>query len=141
MSSCSAKSADNGALNMTKAFVDFALLAEANDETRSYKSGEKIFSEGDAGHELFVVKTGSVAVRHGNRTLHVMTEGEIFGEMALVDAAPRSADAVAETDCTLVPLSEKQFLFMASEAPFFALSVMRVLATRLRNANKALPGD
>ncbi len=126
---------------MSKTFVDFSLLAQASDELRSYKAGDKIFAEGDAGHELFVVKSGSVAVRHGNRTLNVMHEGDIFGEMALIDSAPRSADAVAETDCTLVPLGEKQFLFMASEAPFFALSVMRVLASRLRAANQALPGD
>jgi CRP/FNR family cyclic AMP-dependent transcriptional regulator len=62
----------------------------------------------------------------------------MFGEMALVDSAPRSADAVAVTDVTLVPISEKQFLFLVSQTPFFALKVMRVLARRLRASNSAM---
>ena len=56
--------------------------------------------------------------------------------MALIDDAPRSATAVARTDVELVPISEKQFLFLVSQTPFFALKVMRVLARRLRATNK-----
>ena len=78
-------------------------------------------------------------MRLGNRTLEVLGEGEIFGEMALIDSAPRSADVIAETDCVVVPVGEKQFLFMTSEAPYFALSLMRVLVQRLRAANQAMP--
>ena len=124
---------------MTKPFVDFTMLARATSETRNFKAGEVIFKEGDAGNEFFVVKSGSVAVRRGNRTLDVLSEGEIFGEMALVDSEPRSASVLAESDCAVVPVSEKQFLFMTSEAPYFALSVMRVLVQRLRTSNKVLP--
>jgi CRP-like cAMP-binding protein len=58
--------------------------------------------------------------------------------MALIDSEPRSATVVAETDCVVVPVSEKQFLFMTSEAPYFGLSLMRVLVRRLRQANKAM---
>jgi CRP-like cAMP-binding protein len=58
--------------------------------------------------------------------------------MALVDSAPRSAAAIAVTDATVVPISEKQFLFLVSQTPFFALNVMRVLARRLRASNKAM---
>lgn len=122
---------------MDKPFIDFALLARATNEARSFKAGETIFKAGDEGHEFFVVRTGTVAVRLGNRTLDMLGEGEIFGEMALIDNEPRSADVVAETDCTLVPVGEKQFLFMTSEAPYFALSLMRVLVRRLRTANVA----
>lgn len=71
----------------------------------------------------------------------MLGEGEIFGEMALIDNEPRSATIVAETDCVLVPVSEAQFLFMTSEAPYFGLSLMRVLVERLRAANNALPYD
>jgi CRP-like cAMP-binding protein len=60
----------------------------------------------------------------------------IFGEMALIDDAPRSATAIAITDVELVPIAEKQFLFLVSQTPFFALKVMRVLAGRLRATNK-----
>ena len=124
---------------MGRPFVDFTLLARATDEQRSFRAGEMIFKAGDKGEEFYVVKSGKVDVRLGNRTLQTLGEGEIFGEMALIDAEPRSADVVAETDCVLVPVGEKQFLFMTSEAPYFALSLMRVLVQRLRTANTSLP--
>jgi len=95
--------------------------------------------KGTRGHEFYVVKSGKVAVQLGNRTLDTLGEGEIFGEMALVDDDVRSATVIADTDCVVVPVGERQFLFMTSEAPYFALSVMKVLATRLRNANTAMP--
>ena len=124
---------------MGRPFIDFALLGRATDETRSFKAGEVIFKEGDRGEEFFVIRSGKVGVRLGNRTLEELGEGEIFGEMALIDAGPRSATVIAETDVVVVPVGEKQFLFMTSEAPYFALSLMRVLVQRLRAANKALP--
>ena len=66
-----------------------------------------------------------------------MNANSIFGEMALIDDAPRSATAVAVTDVELVPVSEKQFLFLVSQTPFFAIKVMRVLARRLRATSKS----
>src|SRR5262249_41849162 len=62
----------------------------------------------------------------------------IFGGMALIDSEPRSATAVAITDVELVPVSEKQFLFLVTQTPYFALRVMRILAQRLRMTNKSL---
>jgi CRP-like cAMP-binding protein len=56
--------------------------------------------------------------------------------MALIDSESRSAAAVAVTDVGLVPVSERQFLFLVNQTPYFALKVMRVLAQRLRVANK-----
>lgn len=122
-------------------FTDFGLLERASDEARAFASGQVIFNAGDVAREFFVIRKGRVTVRLGNRTLDTLGEGEVFGEMALIDAGPRSATVVAETDCVVTPVSEKQFLFMISEAPYFGLSVMRVLVERLRRANEALPGD
>jgi CRP/FNR family cyclic AMP-dependent transcriptional regulator len=126
---------------MARPMIDFALLSRATTETRSFKAGDVIFNLGDPGTEFFVVRDGEVAIRLGNRTLQVMERGEIFGEMALVDAEPRSATAIAETDCVVVPVSEKQFLYMVDEAPYFALSVMKVLVARLRATNRAMPNS
>ena|SRR5688572_31502725 len=123
---------------MDRLFIDFDILARATDETRAYKAGDVIFKEGDPGDEFFVIKSGTTSVRLGNRTLQELGPGEVFGEMALIDSEPRSATVVAETDCVVVPVSEKQFLFMTSEAPYFGLSLMRVLVQRLRQANKAM---
>jgi CRP/FNR family transcriptional regulator, cyclic AMP receptor protein len=59
--------------------------------------------------------------------------------MALIDDSPRSATVVALTDVAVTPIKERQFLFLVKHTPFFALSVMRVLAYRLRRQNKAVP--
>jgi CRP/FNR family transcriptional regulator, cyclic AMP receptor protein len=117
--------------------IDFGLLASDGIATRAVKEGSFIFQEGDKADGLFIVKSGKVGIRLGNRTLAELTTNSIFGEMALIDDAPRSATAVAVTDVELVPISEKQFLFLVSQTPFFALKVMRVLARRLRATNKS----
>ncbi len=117
--------------------IDFGLLAGDGIATRAVKEGTLIFQEGDEADGLFVIKSGQVGIRLGNRTLAELTANSIFGEMALIDDAPRSATAVAMTDVELVPISEKQFLFLVSQTPFFALKVMRVLARRLRATSKS----
>ena len=121
---------------MAASEIDFGLLAGDGIATRSAKAGEIIFKEGDEAQQLFVIKSGEVAIQSGNRMLAELSTNHIFGEMALIDDAPRSATAVAKTDVELVAISEKQFLFLVSQTPFFALKVMRVLARRLRATNK-----
>lgn len=114
----------------------FGVLTGNNIEARSFKAGNVIFREGDAANELFVIKSGQVRIQIGNRTVTELGQESIFGEMALIDNEPRSATATAITDVELVPVSEKQFLFLVSQTPYFALKVMRVLAQRLRVTNK-----
>ena len=89
-------------------------------------------------HRNCSVQSGEVEIRLGNRVLETLPQYSIFGEMALIDTAPRSATAIAASDARLVPVSEKQFLFLISNTPYFALNVMRVMARRLRAANTAL---
>ncbi|MGC1348572.1 MAG: cyclic nucleotide-binding domain-containing protein [Xanthobacteraceae bacterium] len=118
--------------------MDFGILAGAGAPVRSFKAGEIIFRQGDPAEELYIVKSGKVEIRLGNRLLDTLPELSIFGEMALIDHRPRSATAVAATDATVVPVSEKQFLFLVSRTPHFALNVMRVLAQRLRTTNSVI---
>ena len=118
--------------------VDFGILAGAGAPVRTFKAGEVIFREGDPAEELFVVKTGTVEIRLGNRLLDTLPERSIFGEMALIDHGPRSATAVAATDATVVPVGEKQFLLLVSRTPYFALNVMRVLVQRLRSSTRVV---
>ena len=117
---------------------DFSLLLGDDIPVREYKAGERIFHEGEPGSELFVIKSGQVQIMSGGRLLQTFGENEIFGEMALIDASPRSATAVAETDVVVAPITEKQYLFLVRHTPYFALKVMRVLAQRLRTQNKAV---
>lgn len=114
----------------------FGLLTGQDIEARTFKAGSTIFREGDEANELFVIKSGKVQIQIGNRTISELGAESIFGEMALIDSEPRSATVTAVTDVELVPVSEKQFLFLVSQTPYFALKVMRVLAQRLRVTNK-----
>jgi CRP/FNR family transcriptional regulator, cyclic AMP receptor protein len=117
--------------------LDFGLLLGAGAPVREFKAGDVIFSEGDPAEELFVVQTGSVEIRLGNDVLETVPERGIFGELALIGNAPRNATAIAASDVVLVPVGERQFLFLVSHTPHFALNVMRVLARRLLVQNRA----
>jgi CRP/FNR family transcriptional regulator, cyclic AMP receptor protein len=116
--------------------ASFGLLTGNNIDAHQIKAGSVIFRQGEAADQLFVIKSGEVRIQIGNRTITELSAGDIFGEMALIDNEPRSATAVAMTDVELVPVSEKQFLFLVSQTPYFALKVMRVLARRLRATTK-----
>jgi CRP/FNR family transcriptional regulator, cyclic AMP receptor protein len=117
--------------------ASFSVLTGNNIDAQSFKAGSVIFREGDEARELFVIKSGQVRIQIGNRTVTELGADSIFGEMALIDNEPRSATAIAATDVELVAVSEKQFLFLVSQTPYFALKVMRVLAQRLRATNKS----
>jgi len=121
---------------MPEAKSSFHHLLGPGVPTRNFAKGKTIFKEGDHGDEFFVVVRGQVEIRSGDRHFERLGADGIFGEMALIDDSPRSATAVALTDVTLAPIKENQFLFLVKNAPFFALSVMRVLAHRLRRQNK-----
>ena len=119
-----------------KVDASFGVLTGNHIDALPFKAGSIIFREGDEARELFVIKSGEVRIQIGNRTITELGPDSIFGEMALIDNEPRSATATAVTDVELVPVSEKQFLFLVSQTPYFALKVMRVLAQRLRATNK-----
>ena len=123
---------------MAEGPIDFGILAGAGAPVKEFKTGDIIFRQGDAATEFYVVQSGKVDIRLGNRLLGTVGDRDIFGEMALIVAAPRSATAVAATDVRLVAVGEKQFLFMVSQTPHFALNVMRTLARRLRAQNNAI---
>ena len=110
--------------------IDF--ISDSN-QVLSYSQGSLIFKEGDQSDEMFIVIEGEVKILKGGKRLVVLKNGQIFGEMALVDKSPRSASAVAKTDCKIVPVDEKQFTDMIQNTPIFALFVMRIMAERLRN--------
>ena len=65
--------------------------------------------------------------------------GSVFGEMALIERAPRVATARAVTSCRMVRVDERRFRFLVQQHPLFALPIMRVMASRLRRMNDRLP--
>jgi CRP-like cAMP-binding protein len=117
--------------------IDFQLLANAGFPLAKFAPGETLFSEGDAGDNMYVVRSGEVEIERGGKVIETLAAGGIFGEMALIDGSPRAATARAKTACEVAPISERAFLFLVHETPFFAVSVMRTLAGRLRRSSSA----
>ena len=107
-------------------------LFQHSTDVEIFSAGQTIFGEGQAGDIMYVVQAGQVSIRYQGREIDVAGPGGIIGEMALIDDQPRSATAVATTDCRLVPIDERRFTFLVQQTPMFALTVMRVMADRLR---------
>jgi CRP/FNR family transcriptional regulator, cyclic AMP receptor protein len=105
------------------------------DDVERFAAGDVIFSAGEAGSCMYVVRDGTVTIEADGMPVEQVGPGGIFGELALIDSAPRSATATATTACELVALNERSFLFHVSQTPFFAINVMRVLSERLRRAS------
>jgi CRP/FNR family cyclic AMP-dependent transcriptional regulator len=97
--------------------------------------GTVLFREGEAGDTMFAVLEGEVDLAIDGRVIDTVHPGEILGEMALVDHAPRSATATVRTGGRIARINEREFVFLVHEHPTFALQVMKVLAERIRRAN------
>lgn len=110
-------------------------------EGTSYGAGTIIFREGDVRDNLYIVQAGEIEIRDSAGHIRMVREGEIFGEMALITNARRSATAMAHTDAKLIPISAKRFLFLIDNNHAFALTIMRVLVERLIHPREGAPDE
>lgn len=108
-----------------------------SQDAKAYRAGEVVFTQGDSGNCMYVVADGEVEIAVAGRPVNVLGREAIFGELALIKHEPRSATVTALTDCKLVEIGEKRFLYLVHETPNFALEVMRVLADRQRRHDPA----
>src|SRR5688572_24956012 len=108
---------------------------------RRVRRGAAIFAKGDPGHGLMAVIRGSVRISlptMGGRevVLDHIHPGDIFGEMALLDGASRSADATASEDCELMVIDRRNFIQFVQYQPEAAAKLLEVLCARLRHTNE-----
>jgi CRP-like cAMP-binding protein len=108
--------------------------------TRRVPAGTTLFSKGDPGTELFAVSAGTVKISvpapDGREAMfNLLHPGEIFGEIALLDGRPRTADAMAMTDCELTVIERRDFLAFVLGEPNVALQLISLLCERLRIAS------
>ncbi|RPI07986.1 MAG: cyclic nucleotide-binding domain-containing protein [Actinobacteria bacterium] len=103
--------------------------------TKDFAAGDTIFLEGEVGDCMYGVVSGQVELKHGANTVGTVDEGDVFGEMAIIDKSPRALSAIAAKDCSLAVIDQREFLFLVHETPTFALEVMSSLAERLRRLN------
>jgi CRP/FNR family cyclic AMP-dependent transcriptional regulator len=110
---------------------------------RSVKRGTTIVARGDAGTALFAICSGTVkistpSVEGKGAVFNLISDGAIFGEIAVLDGLPRSADATALTDCELMVIERRDFVSLIRERPEFALKLIEVLCRRLRHTTGQL---
>lgn len=136
---------------------DLHLFATASADTlsdlehyvhnRSFAAGAKVFTAGEGGDDLFLIRRGSVRIElplADSTPYHITSfgQGDFFGEMSFLDRAPRSADAVAASDLELYSLSRADFDQAASHHPrmanLIATRLAHALAERLRQTNTEL---
>jgi CRP-like cAMP-binding protein len=113
-----------------------------NDMAREYPKDTMIFSEGEPGNELYVIKSGSVKivkiVEKNEVLLAVLKASDIFGEMALLESKPRTACAVAYEDCKLMVINRENFGEMIKSQPQLISRLTTLLAERIWLSYKQL---
>jgi CRP/FNR family cyclic AMP-dependent transcriptional regulator len=123
--------------------LDPAIHAQLSSHAKpkAVDRGATIFSKGDAGASLFAVASGTVQVttlspNGKSAVFNLIHEGEIFGEIALIDGGPRTADAVAFTDCTLLVIERRHFMPLLRSYPDLTIRLLEVLCSRLRRTTE-----
>jgi sulfate permease, SulP family len=120
---------------------------ERHTRRETFPRGKIIFREGDPGQELFIITKGRASaylkqINGGEIRLATFAPGTIFGELATLDAGPRSASVVADDDVVCYVLSDQQFAALAKDAPSVAIKLLsglgRELSRRLRRANQTI---
>jgi CRP-like cAMP-binding protein len=91
------------------------------------------------GYEFFVILEGEAAVERGGVVINTLLEGDFFGELALLDRAPRNATVRALTDMRLMVLGRGDFEAVLLEAPPMALKLLAGMARRLRLSDLSAP--
>jgi CRP/FNR family transcriptional regulator, cyclic AMP receptor protein len=108
---------------------------------RHVERGATIFMKGDPGTCLFAICSGTVeiivpSIEGKNAVVNLIKEGEIFGEIALLDGRPRTADAVAFTDCTFMVIDRREFLPLLREKPDVTVKLLEILCDRVRRTTE-----
>ncbi len=106
---------------------------------RKFKPGDVIFRQGDAGNEMYLIRSGKIKISRsaGNieKTLAVIKEGDFFGEMAVIDGSPRSATATAIEEVNLLIVDREAFKSQLKDNPMIEY-VLETMTRRLRDTNR-----
>ncbi|HEY4057613.1 MAG TPA: DUF1003 domain-containing protein [Kofleriaceae bacterium] len=117
-----------------------ALAAKLRD--LSVKTGESVFAQNDAGDSMFIIVDGGIDIITGSGkqkvTLTSLIKQQYFGELSLLDGAPRSAAATANRDSTLLELDRDDFVAFVRNRPEAALKIMHEVGERIRATNEMM---
>lgn len=104
-------------------------------------AGEVLVRQGDVGREVYLIADGEVRVDVDGREVAVLGPGEFFGELALLDPAPRNATVTALTPLRVVLLGQREFSGLLQDVPGVAARLLQGMARRMRELEAAASGD
>ena len=100
-----------------------------------FYEGRQIMKEGNPGTTMYIVLEGRVTIAINNKIVEKLVPGGVFGEMALVDQSPRTASAIARTDCALLSINRDTLVGLVKSDPAVGMAMMRCVADRMRYMN------
>ncbi len=113
---------------------ELGLIAKRGEDVE-VTAGKVLCSEGEMGHQYFVIVSGSARVSRKGRKIAEIGPGQGFGELSLLARAPRNATVTAETDMEVVVLGQREFAGLIDDVPGFARKLLSALASRVREAD------
>jgi cAMP-binding proteins - catabolite gene activator and regulatory subunit of cAMP-dependent protein kinases len=114
---------------------------------REYRAGEPVFAQGDPGLGMYIIQEGEVSIsisgkEDGDRELAVLNDGDFFGELALIDESPRSANARCKTDCILIGFFRPDLFELIEKKNQLGIKIIfklaEIVSQRLRTTDKEL---
>jgi CRP/FNR family cyclic AMP-dependent transcriptional regulator len=114
---------------------------------REYRAGEPVFAQGDPGLGMYIIQEGEVSISlsgkgEEERELAVLTEGDFFGELALIDESPRSANARCKSDCILIGFFRPDLFELIEKKNQLGIKIIfklaEIVSQRLRKTDKEL---
>lgn len=97
---------------------------------------EIIFNKGDFGDCLYIIKSGSVHIHDNDHRFATLSDGEMFGELSLLDAEPRSASATAASESLVLKLKQEPFIEVLMQNSIVLKGILSTLSKRLREEDK-----
>jgi CRP/FNR family transcriptional regulator, cyclic AMP receptor protein len=114
---------------------DLEKIAKAGDEV-TMTAGSLVVDQGQTGREAFVILKGSATVRRNGKKVATLGPGSVVGELSLLDHGPRTASVVADTDCVMLVISQRQFLGVLDSIPALSHKMLATLAGRIRELDR-----
>lgn len=113
---------------------DLKLVAKRGEDLE-VPAGSVLVEQGSAGAEFFVIVSGTAKVTRNGRKVATLKAGSFFGDLALLDKAPRNATVVSETPMKVVVIAQREFAGLIEDVPGFARKLLAGMAARLREAD------
>ncbi|MFA5901761.1 MAG: Crp/Fnr family transcriptional regulator [Hyphomicrobium sp.] len=108
------------------------MLQQRGIPVKHFDAGQRIFLEHDPADAMYVVRSGAVDVISFGAVLEQVGEGGVFGEMAIINNAPRAAAALASQPTEVAVIDKPTFLSLIADEPEFGVRVMEIMAERMR---------